>query len=643
MGEANVKLASKDRKFQDFMKHLLRDVQALEKMLNEELFETGITRIGAEQELCLIDNQFRPSPVSLEILEKANNPYFTSELAKFNLEVNLEPLIFKGTCLSDMEQNILDQLAIVKKVAKQFDTDILLAGILPTIRKFDINIDNLTPLDRYNALVTAISDMRGGVFELRLRGVDELIFKTDSPLLEACNTGFQVHMQVDPNEFVKFYNISQAIAAPTLAIATNSPMLFGKRLWSETRIALFQQSVDTRIESEHLRDGIQRVTFGNSWVENSILEIYREDISRFRTLLSSDYREDVFEMLEKGKIPKLMALQVHNSTVYRWNRACYGVAGNIPHLRIENRVLPAGPTVVDEMANAAFWLGLMKGIALQYDDITRTLEFDHAKSNLVMASRYGLDTHFRWVNGKRYSAYDLIREELLPLAKHGLESSGIDKADIDKYLEIIEERNDSGITGSHWIVDSYSELVKIGTRNEAITSVTASMWNQQNNNIPVHKWEPARLSDVENWEPQNLLVEEFMTTDLFTAHKNDILEYVAEKMDWKKIRYMPVEDDKGKLNGLITSRILLRHSSLKSKEITKNSKSKSLTVKDVMVTDPITIAPEATILDAMNLMEKNKIGCLPVLKDKRLVGIITENNFIGITKRLIVRLSNSSK
>jgi CBS domain-containing protein/gamma-glutamylcysteine synthetase len=636
MGEQNVKLAAHDDEFQDFVKHLLKDVQALELMLNGQMFETGITRIGAEQELCLIDDHFRPAPLNLEILEKANNPYFTSELAKYNFEINLEPLEFKHKCLSQMESNISKHIAEVEKVASEFGVHTILAGILPTIRKFDIQPENLTPLERYKALVESISKMRGGAYELRLRGVDELIFKTDSPLLEACNTGFQVHMQVEPATFTKYYNISQAIAAPVLAIATNSPMLFGKRLWSETRIALFQQSVDTRITSEHLRESSPRVTFGNSWVKDGILEIYKEDISRFRALLSSDYREDVFDMLSKGKIPKLMALNVHNSTVYRWNRACYGVADNIPHLRIENRVLPSGPTVVDEMANTAFWLGLMKGIGDNYDDITNIMEFDHAKSNMVNASRHGLDTHFRWINGKRYSVKDLIREELLPIAREGLASANIDESDIEHYLGIIEARNDSGITGSHWILESFEELKKVGTRDESLTSVTAGMWKNQQTNKPVHEWPMAKFSDIENWEPQKLLVEEFMTTDLFTAQKSDILEFVADMMDWRRIRYMPVEDEKGFLIGLITSRILLRNC------IRPGEKS-TLTVDEVMIKDPLTIHPEATILEAMNLMQENRIGCLPIVKNNKLVGIITEQNYMEITRGLIVRLSKKSK
>lgn len=638
MGDHNVKLASEDRQLQRFMQLLLRDVQALEQMLDGDMFEKGITRIGAEQEMCLIDQHFRPAPANMKVLEKANNPWHTLELAQFNYEVNLEPLEFTGNCLSAMEHNILDKLEGVRKAAKSFDVDILLAGIAPTIRKIDVEMDNITPVDRYRALMKAINQLRGGVYELRLRGIDELIFKTDSPLLEAANTGFQVHLQTTPQEFVQLYNIAQAIAAPTLAVATNSPMLFGKRLWAETRIALFQQSVDTRVHTEHLRERSPRVTFGNHWLDDSILEIYKEDISRFRALLTSNQREDALELLAKNKIPSLKALQVHNSTVYRWNRPCYGVADNVPHLRIENRVLPAGPTVVDEVANAAFWLGLMKGMALHYQDISNNMSFDHAKSNFLAASIHGLETRFRWLDGSRYAAADLIREALIPLAKEGLQSVQADAADIDKYIGIIEERNNSGMTGSHWMIDSYSELSKVGTKDEVMTTLAANIFHKQRQNQPVHTWPLASFTQDDGWKPQSLLVEEFMTTDLFTAQKSDILEFAADMMDWRRIRYMPVEDNKGKLVGLITSRILLR-------ECIRNTytKQKPVAVKQVMIDKPITIHPEASILEAMNIMEHNKIGCLPVVKKGKLVGIITEQNFMGITRRLIERLSNKTE
>ncbi|HIO73313.1 MAG TPA: CBS domain-containing protein, partial [Flavobacteriales bacterium] len=265
MGTQKVKLASTDKQIQVFEKHLLLDLRAMDRMIREGWFNDKVTRIGAEQELCIIDKNYRPAPLGTEILKKANHPNLVTEFAKFNAEINLTPREFTKTCLSEMETEVTDLIEVFRKAAKGFNVEPILVGILPTIRKFDINMENLTPMERYFALCTAINKLRGSVYELKIRGIDELIMKHDSPLLEACNTGFQVHLQINSDEFVKMYNIAQAITAPVLSAAVSAPILFGRRLWKETRIALFQQSVDTRTTSNHLREFSPRVTFGNKW------------------------------------------------------------------------------------------------------------------------------------------------------------------------------------------------------------------------------------------------------------------------------------------------------------------------------------------------------------------------------------------
>jgi len=642
MGVETVKLAENREQIQEFSKYLLKDIRAMEKMLENNLFETDKVRIGAEQELCLVDRHAKPSPISVDLLDSMQDDMFTTELALFNLESNLEPLDFKGTCLSEMEASILGQLDKVREAVKKFEGDIVLTGVLPTIRKSDLDIENLTPLPRYHALCDAINKLRGDEYDLRIQGMDELLMRFDSPLLEACNTGFQVHMQVHPDEFVQKYNIAQAITGPVLASAVNSPLLFGKRLWAETRVALFQQSVDTRKVGDHLRDSSPRVTFGNEWLKKSILEIYKEDIARYRVMLSSSVTEDVEELLENGGIPKLMALQVHNGTVYRWNRPCYGISGGKPHLRIENRVFPSGPTVTDEIANASFWLGLLNGMGDHYNDITEKLDFDDAKMNFIAASKLGLDTKFKWAGDKRYSAVELINEELLPIARHGLEKSGVYGGDIDSYLDVIRQRTESAQTGSYWMVKSYNSLSKDVSREQALTAVTNAMIKNQKKGEPVHKWGLAKLDDMEMWQPSSLLVEEFMTTDLFTVQKDDIVELVANLFEWRRIRYVPVEDDSKHLVGLITMRMIFREFN----NILHNKGSESKAVEDIMIKNPITIHPEASILEAIDIMDSQSIGCLPVVKNNRLVGIITEQNYMTITSRLLKRLhsdSNKSK
>ena len=639
MGVETVKLAESKEQIQEFIKYLLKDIRAMEKMLSENYFETDIIRIGAEQELCLVDKFAKPAPISIELLEALNDDAFTTELARFNLETNLTPLEFKGKCLSLLEVNILSQLDKAREAIKQFDGDIVLTGVLPTIRKSDLDIENLTPLPRYRALCDAINKLRGDEYDLRIQGMDELLMRFDTPLLEACNTGFQVHLQVNPDEFVTKYNLAQAITGPVLASAVNSPLLFGKRLWAETRIALFHQSVDTRKVGDHLRDNSPRVTFGNEWLKNSILEIYKEDIARYRVMLSSNITEDVDEILESGGVPKLMALQVHNGTVYRWNRPCYGISNGKPHLRIENRIFPSGPTVTDEIANASFWLGLLNGMDDEYPDITKVLDFDDAKMNFMAASKLGLDTKFKWAGDKRYSAVELITKELLPLARQGLRNANVYEGDISSYLDVIEERTEKAQTGSYWMVKSYNSLSKNVSKEQALTAVTNAMIKNQRKGEPVHKWGLAKADDLEMWQPSSLLVEEFMTTDLFTVQKDDIIELVANLFEWRRIRYVPVEDDSKHLVGLITMRMIFREFN----NIIHNRGTSSKSVEDIMIKNPITIHPEASILEAIDIMDGQQIGCLPVVKNNRLVGIITEQNYMTITSRLLKRLHRNNE
>lgn len=637
MGEQRVSLVSDQAQMQSFVRQLLNDVQSLEYMLDNDWFESGITRIGAEQEMCLVDrNTFKPAPIAIEALEQLKKyPWAETELAKFNLETNLTPRELKGKCLSDLEKENFTNLQIIRKQLEKLDAEVILTGILPTLRKYHLDLEYLTPKKRYKALMEAINtQLIGSAYELRLQGIDELLVRHDSPLLEACNTSFQVHLQVAPKEFVKMYNIAQVMVAPMIAISANSPIVFGKRLWHESRIALFQQALDTRTTHDHMRERSPRVNFGQDWLQDSILEIYREDIARFRVLLSSDIEEDSIAMIAKNKVPKLRALQVHNSTVYRWNRPCYGISPNgQPHLRIENRVLPAGPTVVDEVANTAFWLGLMVGMAGRTDDIKKMTSYADIRDNFAKASHYGLDSKFTWFKDKKINAKDLILKELIPMAEAGLKSRKVASADIDKYMGIIKERAKSHMTGARWQLRAFTKLKEETTTDEAITCLTAAIIKNQKQEIPGHLWKMPELKDLKEYRPSQLKVEEFMTTDLFTVQKDDIIELVAEMMDWRKIRYTPVEDTKGNLAGLVTSRLLLRHMIRNGK-----LKEKVTMVKDIMVKNPATIGADATVFTAMKKMRDNKVGCLPVCNGKELIGIITEMDFLRISGRLMERL-----
>lgn len=637
MGDLNVKLIKTKKEQNDFTRYLLEDLHALERMLEEDWFEKGQMHIGAEQEICLIDEHYKPACRAEEILDKIQSDNYTTELAKFNVEVNLSPQPFTGSCFSDMAAELDWELEMLEKALKGTDLSYLTTGILPTLRKFDLGDDHITPLPRYYALMDAISRMRGQAQEIHIKGYDELNVKHDSAMLEACNTSFQVHLQVTPDDFVEKYNLAQLIAAPTLAISANSPMLFGKRLWHETRIALFQQSIDTRITSEHLRDLSPRVMFGNQWVKDSLLDIIKEDIVRFRPMLMTEHEGNYQQMLDAGITPQLRALTIHNSTVYRWNRPCYGISPNgRPHLRIENRILPSGPTPLDEMANTAFWIGTMNAIGDHYPKISERLDFSEVKSNFHNCAQTGLNTKIRWFSKDKISVGKIIREELIPIARVGLIKNNVDTADIDKYLGVIEERSEMGQNGSVWALRSYAQLAKDSSKEEIALAITSSMAKNQQTGKPIHEWELASLQDILKWHPSSILVEEFMTKDLFTVHKDDIIELVADIMDWQHIRFTPVEDKKGKLIGLVSMRMITRHLN-KNRAETPGS----TTVHDLMIKKPITIRPENTIFDAMNLMREHKVGCLPVVKNQTLVGVVTEGNFLNITATLLKIINQS--
>lgn len=636
MGEQKVSLVDDQKKMQKFVKSLLNDVSALEYMLQNEWFESDVVRIGAEQEMVMVDNTtFKPSLVAMESLELMQDyPWVETELAKFNLETNIEPKTFEGNCFSALEEENSFKLNKIQEVLDGMDTSIVLTGILPTLRKYHLEMDNLTPKKRYFALMEALNrQLMGQAYELRILGIDELLVKHNSPLLEASNTSFQVHLQVAPHEFVKMYNIAQALAGPMMAISANSPIVFGKRLWHETRIALFQQSLDTRSTHDHMRERSPRVSFGRDWLDKSILEIYREDIARFRVLLAGDIEEDSLGAIKLGQVPKLRALQVHNSTVYRWNRPCYGISENgKPHLRIENRILPSGPTVIDEVANACFWLGAMIGLSQEVEDIRDLMSFVDARDNFGKAAKFGIDSKFTWFNDEKISAVDLIKQ-LIPIARRGLESKNIDPQDIDKYLNVILGRAEKHMNGARWMLRAYTKLQESTGTDEALCVLTATMIANQRSNKPVHEWTMPTPADLKLYRPHHLKVSEFMLTDLYTVQKDDIVDLVAELMDWNTIRYTPVEDSKGKLVGLVTARLLLRHYIHN-----KHHGRKTTLVSDIMIKEPKTIIQDANIMEALRMMKENKIGCLPVVNGDELVGLISETEFLRITARLIERM-----
>jgi CBS domain-containing protein/gamma-glutamylcysteine synthetase len=632
MGQHDVKELD-SQNLRSFTQKLLADLRALEVMLGNGSIESGVRRIGAEQELFLVDRQFRPAPIAMEALERIRDDHFTTEVARFNLEYNCDPLAFGGDCLSRLERQLAELLDQARVALDALDADVVMMGILPTLDISDLTLANMTPMPRYFALNEAMRRLRGKDWEFYIKGTDELIIRHDSVMVEACNTSFQAHYQVGPEEFAELYNLTQAVAAPVLAASSNSPILFGRRLWRETRIALFQQSIDHRAAGLHLREQAPRVSFGRRWVDDSVLEIFAEDIARFRVLLSAEIDEDPFERMRAGEVPQLKALRLHNGTIYRWTRPCYGILDGKPHLRIENRILPAGPTLLDEVANAAFWFGLLSGLSRIYPDVRRVMEFDTAQENFVSAARLGLRAQFGWPGHQQVPAQELILKELLPIAREGLAVRQIDAGDIARYLDVIEERVRTKRTGAQWQLDSFAALRDQGGRGERLAALVAATIANQKTGLPIAQWPLAELAQAGSWEKHYARVEQFMTTDLFTVGPDEAIELVAHLMQWKRIRHVPVEDNEHRLIGMISQRSLIRLIAERFQDLG----TRPIAAREVMTVDPVTVGPDSSIQEAMAMMRRHRVGSLPVVKEGRLVGIITEYDFLGIAAQLMDR------
>lgn len=632
MGEHDVKEQSDESSRRVFVKALLDDVNTLEEMLEREMFETGVRRIGAEQEMFLVDRTMGPAPVAMDLLEKVDDERLTTELARFNLEANLTPYVFGGDCLRRLEREVNEVVDKARAAATECDADVLLVGILPTLRKSDLGLDNMCPIPRYHALNQAMTKLRGGDFHIAIKGLDELETTHDNVMLESCNTSFQIHFQVAPREFARLYNVAQAVTAPVLAVAVNSPVLLGWRLWKETRVALFQRSVDAR-SSHHQARGLRpRVSFGDSWVRDSVLDIFREDIALFRVVLGQDDYQSSRAELAAGRVPKLQALRLHNGTVYRWNRACYGWSEDGAHLRIENRVLPAGPSIVDEVANAAFYFGLMSAVTSEYEDIAKVMDFDDAKTNFFAAAQHGLEAQFRWVGGEKYTASALILDRLLPLAREGLRRSQIDEEDVARYLDIIEQRVRTLNTGATWAMRSLARMAPHTSLDQRHRRITKAMLEQQREGqAPVHTWEPAVIASDDAWREAYRTVGQIMSTNLLTVRPEDLVDLAASMMDWEKIRHVPVEDDEGRLVGIVSHRALLRMVAR------GQGGTDQVVVKDIMRSDPVSVTPTTPTIEAMKLMRDRAVGSLPVVEDNRLVGIVTEHDLIDVSAKLLER------
>ncbi|MGA8852722.1 MAG: CBS domain-containing protein [Christiangramia sp.] len=615
MGNLEVSVLSSKKDRAKYVHQLINDLQALDHLIKNDLIEKTPIRIGAEQEFCLVNNFFLPVNTSMDILEDLADIHFTTEIGKYNLELNLDPLELGSSCFSELHKNLNLYLDKVKKIAEDHQSRIVLTGILPTLRLRHISEEYMTSKKRYFALSEAIKKSRQQDFWIHIKGVDELNLLHDSLMLEACNTSFQMHLQINPDEFIDKYNWAQAIAGPVLSACVNSPILFGKELWAETRIALFNQSTDTRANSFVLNEKQARVSFGSHWETKGITDIFKDNISRFRSLLTSDFEYDSMSKIAENTVPDLKALNLHNGTVYRWNRVCYGVAKNKAHVRIECRYIPSGPSVSDEVANMVFWVGLMMGQPEEFKNIHEKEDFKNVRANFYKAGRTGLDSIFAW-NKKQITAKELIIDELLPTSRKGLENSNISKADIDLYLGIIEKRLKSW-NGAEWIVKSFRNLQLHKKPLEATQVLTSYIYENQMKDIPVGDWKILE-SDLSTHFQIQRIVKHNMNTNIYSVDANDSLELVINMMLWNNIHHMPVINSKKMIIGLLSWKDV--------EQYVENTDTQLLCVKDVMKKDLITTTQDQPLEEAIELMKTNKIGCLPVINRNKLIAILTKND-----------------
>lgn len=615
MGTLKVKRLANKSDFLEYSNQLLADIAALEQMLQEKRFEKEPIRIGAEQEFCLVDNDFEPANNAVEILKEINDDHFTTEITKYNLEINLDPIALSDKCFSNMHNQLKTLLEKANKIAKKHQSKVLLAGILPTIKLRHLDESYMTPLERYYMLNDAIKESRKHIIEFHIKGVDELNILHDSVMFEGCNTSFQLHLQIPQEDFVSSFNWAQAISGPVLSVCTNSPILFGKELWSETRIALFTQSVDTRANSFTLNEKSSRVSFGTDWVTGSVANIFKNNIAQFRSLLMTEEKEDSLSLLKQNITPKLKALNLHNGTVYPWNRPCYGVANNKPHLRIENRYIPAGPSTTDEIANFMFWVGIMVGRPQEYDEIHLKMDFKDAKTNFFNAARYGMATQFYWDN-KLIPSHQLLLDVLLPMAYKGLYKMKVTPEDVEYYLTIIENRIKTQ-TGSQWMVQSFRNLQHKNNKQIALRALTEHIYNNQEKGYPIATWPIARAASKEITK-NKLKVEHCMSNLVYTVQEKDSLAMANALLTWKKIKHLPVLNTHGELVGILTKKDIEAHY--------KKNKSLAVSCNEVMSKKVIAVSREESVTNALKIMKQHNINSLPVLYKNKLTGIITSTD-----------------
>ncbi|MEV4375791.1 glutamate--cysteine ligase [Streptosporangium amethystogenes subsp. fukuiense] len=471
------------RRYRDKVRRCL---DVLAQMLHESRFEFDRPRAGLEIELNLVDDRGEAAMKNAEVLEAIAQPDWATELGQFNVEINVLPESLEQEGAVRLEKVIRDRLNHAEARARTVGGHMMMVGILPTLRESDVHEGTLSANPRYKLLNEQIFAARGEDMHLSIEGEERLETYADSITPEAACTSLQLHLQVSPETFAANWNAAQAVAGPQVAVAANSPFLFGRRLWQETRIPLFEQATDTRPVELQVQGVRPRVWFGERWI-TSVFDLFEENARYFPALLPLCDEADPREELTRGITPQLGELTLHNGTVYRWNRPVYAVVDGIPHLRVENRVLPAGPSVADIVANAVFYYGLMGVLPYAERPVWTRMSFATARDNLHAAARHGLDARLFWPGLGEVTASELILRRLLPLAHEGLDLWGVAPAVRDRLLGIVERRCLTGRTGASWQIDAVNALGDL-ERHEALRRMTLRYMANMHTNEPVHGW-----------------------------------------------------------------------------------------------------------------------------------------------------------
>jgi gamma-glutamyl:cysteine ligase YbdK (ATP-grasp superfamily) len=462
------------------------DVFAL--MLRQAHFEAEDPMTGLEIEFNLVDEEGFPALKNAEALAAIANPDFQTELGQFNLEINVAPRRLGTRGISGFEADLRASLNDAEARANEVGAHLVMIGILPTLEAGHLGPATISPNPRYRLLSDQILNARGEDIAISIAGVERLSTTSESIMPEAACTSTQLHTQVSPEDFPSYWNAAQSIAGVQLAIGANSPYLLGKELWAETRIPLFEQATDTRSEELKAQGVRPRVWFGERWI-TSIFDLFEENVRYFPALLPITDDEDPLAVLEAGGTPRLHELRLHNGTIYRWNRPVYDVVEGRPHLRVENRVLAAGPTVADTMANAAFHFGLVRALAEHERPLWSQMSFSAAEENFHVAARDGIDAQVYWPGIGQVSATELTLRRLLPLAREGLERWGADPDETDRLLAIIEARCTLGRNGASWFRARVHRWESGGTeRAEALRLTLQEYRERMHTNEPVHTW-----------------------------------------------------------------------------------------------------------------------------------------------------------